>query len=289
LSRSGTHYSVVLIGAGRVGTAVALLLRKAGHRIVAVGFAGRDSTLRAAQLLNAPTCDSVSLPGSEVVLLGVPDHAIEAVSRQLAPQLAPGTFVVHFAGALGVEALEIVRDSDAVPGALHPVQSCPDVETALLRLPGSAWGVTCPSEESDRAERLVRDASGQPILVRNQDRAVWHAASATVANGTSALLAAGEAMLGAIGVSRPGEILGPLAAGTVANSVELGAASGLTGPVARGDLATVQSHLDALSERAPYLVERYRNAARLILSAADDGGRLAPETRRDVLRTLTAR
>ena len=96
-------------------------------------------------------------------------------------------------------------------------------------------------------------------------------------------------MLGVIGVSHPGEILGPLAAGTVANSVELGAASGLTGPVARGDLATVQSHLDALSERAPHLVERYRNAARLILSAADDGGRLAPETRRDVLRTLTAR
>jgi predicted short-subunit dehydrogenase-like oxidoreductase (DUF2520 family) len=272
-----------------VGTAVALLLRKAGHRIVAVGFAGRDSTLRAAQLLNAPTCDSISLPGSDVVLLGVPDHAIEAVSRQVAPQLDPGTFVVHFAGALGVEALEIVRDSDAVPGALHPVQSCPDVDTALLRLPGSAWGVTCPPEGSDRAERLVRDASGQPVPVRNQDRAVWHAASATVANGTSALLAAGEAMLGAIGVSHPGEILGPLAAGTVANSVELGAASGLTGPVARGDLATVQSHLDALSERAPYLVERYRNAARLILSAADDGGRLAPETRRDVLRTLTVR
>jgi predicted short-subunit dehydrogenase-like oxidoreductase (DUF2520 family) len=289
LSRSGIHYSVVLIGAGRVGTAVALLLREAGRRIAAVGLEGRDSTRRAARLLEVPTCDEASIPASDVVLLGVLDDAIEPVSRRLAPQLAPGTLVAHFSGALGLQALDAVRKSDAVPCALHPVQSCPDVETAMRRLPGSAWGVTCPPGARDRAERLVRDTGGHPVFVRNEDRAVWHAAAATVANGTSALIAAGEAMLGAIGVSDASDVLGPLASGTVANSVDLGAASGLTGPVARGDLSTIQRHLDALSERAPQLVDRYRDAARLILAAANDGGRLPPKTRRDLLRSLTKR
>jgi predicted short-subunit dehydrogenase-like oxidoreductase (DUF2520 family) len=94
-------------------------------------------------------------------------------------------------------------------------------------------------------------------------------------------------MLGAIDVPGPAGVLGPLAAGTVANSTELGrAAFAITGPVARGDVATIKKHINALRERSPHLLSRYRFAARLIIGAAQENGALDPEASRKVFDAL---
>lgn len=290
MSQSTSPTYVVLFGAGNVGTAVAILLRRSGYQIAGVGPLGRASTIRSAGLLGAEPCDPRQLPASDVVLLGVPDHQIEPASRAVAPHLADGTLVVHFAGALGTAPLDAVVASGGLPCALHPVQSCPSVDAALRRLPGSAWGVTCPPEARERAEQLVGDAGGHPIIVADGDRAIWHAAAATVANGCSALLATGEAMLAAIGVPKPQSVLGPLSVGTAANAIELdGAAAGLTGPVVRGDLATIERHIEALNVSAAGLVARYRAAALLTLEAAVGAGRLDPHKGEEVRALLERR
>jgi predicted short-subunit dehydrogenase-like oxidoreductase (DUF2520 family) len=273
-----------------VGTAVAVLLRGAGHRIVGVGPHNRASSARASRMLGADVYNADSVPEADVILLGVPDEAVAAVAEDLPDRLRDTTLVVHFSGALGLAPLGAVGSRGGVACALHPVQACPDVDTAVRRLPGSAWGVTCPPGARERAEWLVREAGGRPVAVAEADRAVWHAAAAVVANGTSALLAAGEAMLAAVGVSDPSGVLGPLAAGTVANARERGdAAATLTGPVARGDVDIVRRHLAALEKRLPALAARYRNAGLLALETARDAGRLSADSYAELLEALEAR
>ena len=266
---------IALVGAGRVGTAVALLLQQRGHEIVGVGSRNEDSRREAARRLGSPTCDLRSdLPRADLILIGASDVAIEEVARAIAPQVAPGTYVCHFAGSLGVEPLREVAGARHL--ATHPVQACPDVDTAVRRLPGSAWGVTAAGEDVAWAESLVaRDLEGTPVRVAERDRPIWHAASVTVSNGIAALLASGEAMLGSIGISDAGPVLDPLASGTVANAREGGGgAATLTGPVVRSESFVVERHLEELRRRDPSLADGYVSIAATIVRAAYTSGRL---------------
>ena len=259
----------MLVGPGSVGTAVARLLADAGHSIAGVGPPDRKSAPRSAELLGAPLVDLESPPAADVVLLGVPDGAIPELVARLAGVLRTGTIVCHFAGALGIDALRSLPD-EVGRAALHPVQACPDPATAIVRLPGSAWGITCSKELRSWAFALVeRDLRGQPVAVAEAARPLWHAASVTTANGIAALLAAAEAMLSAAKIADPIRVLGPLAAGAVANAREGGGGGAtLTGPVVRGEVDTVRAHLNAIARIAPELEPAYRAVSRSIIDSA---------------------
>ncbi|MEA2505528.1 MAG: hypothetical protein QOH48_146 [Actinomycetota bacterium] len=285
---------LVLIGAGRVGTAVALLLQQSGHRVVGVASRSSESAARGGRLLNAPVFDVSRLPAAETVLLGVPAGAIEDLGHRVAGQ---GGFdvVCHFAGSVGISPLQAATEAGMFAAAIHPVQSCPEVAAAVDRLPGSAWGVTASPEVARWAFDLItNDLHGLPVTVAEADRPVWHAAAVVTANGAAALMSLGEAMLAEIGIDHPQTVLGPLLAGTVSNAEGRGvgnaerprAAATLTGPFVRGEAATVRSHVEALRGRAPHLLEAYRLIAQTILLAAVDAGRLETEVAGVVRREL---
>ncbi len=270
-------FELCLVGAGKAGTAVALALSSAGHRVVAVASRTEASALAAAEYLGAPVAAADDLPPCDVVLLGVPDAAVASVAATVVPALRPGTVVWHLAGSLGIAALP---PGDLRRCALHPVQAFPSREVpALLR--GSSWGVTCDGAVREWARAVVtRDLGGNAVDVREEDRAVWHAAAVTAANGITALLSLAETILASIGIDRPERVLGPLAAGAVESSVARGATASLTGPAVRGEWDTVAAHVQALEVGAPELLEPYREATRLIFRAADRAGKVTPEERR---------
>ena len=278
--------SVTLVGAGRVGTAVARLLQQRGHRIVGVWSRTHESATRASDFLGARTFElEFGVPPCDLVLVGTSDDSIASVADRIAPALPEAVVVCHFAGSLGLGPLKSALEAGARGCALHPVQAVPDVATGVERLPGSAWGITCSPGMSGWARELVaRELRGAPVEVAEDARPVWHAASVTTSNGIAALIATGEAMLGSIGVGDPRAVLGPLAAGTVANAAERGGGPALTGPVVRGEGSTVKGHLEALGAAAPDLVRPYALASDLVLSAARRAGRVD----RDVERTIGA-
>lgn len=269
---------VFLAGAGRVGTAVAILLQRAGFEITGVASRSPSSARRAAEFLGAETFDlqSGELPGADIWLIGASDAAIASVAAHLAGRAQGGT-AVHLSGSLGPSVLRPLTDDGLGGAALHPVQACPDIETAVQRLPGSAWGVTTSEGLEEWAVALVSGPlGGLPRPVSEADRPVWHAASVLTSNGIAALLAFGGSLLAAIGQDGPEEILGPLAAGTVANAVAGGGGGPtLTGPVVRGEVATVERHLAALESLDPSLAATYGRVADLILGAARRAGRLS--------------
>src|SRR5688500_18330518 len=164
ISSSPERTRLVLVGAGRVGTGVASLLKAASHEVVGVVSRSESSAQAAAEHLGAPVVDRVeTLPPADLILIGTTESAIEEVARTVSLNVMPGTVVAHLAGTFGVAALRSVARNGARPAALHPVQAMPTLERALQRLPGSAWCVTCPDDLRGWAHGLIRhDLHGVP-------------------------------------------------------------------------------------------------------------------------------
>ena len=269
---------LMLVGAGRVGTAVTYLLQHAGYPVVGVASRSEVSARAAAVRLSAPVLSFADdgWPETDIVLLGVPDDAIAEVGRSVTARTRGPLVVVHLAGSLGTSPLRELTAVGHGVAALHPVQACPDVDTAIRRIPGSAWGVTCTTGLEEWAQAMVvDDLRGAPVAVPEEARPLWHAASVMTSNGIAALIAFGEELLMAAGIPSDAVVLGPLAAGTVQNAREGGGgAATLTGPIVRGDVGTIERHLDALGAASPMLKEHYRLVARVILAAARSEGRV---------------
>ncbi|MGH2808609.1 MAG: Rossmann-like and DUF2520 domain-containing protein [Actinomycetota bacterium] len=281
---------IALVGAGRVGVAVASLLRDAGHDIAGVASRSPSSAGQAAARLGTETLpfDGVGSIDADLVLIGVTDDAIEKTAIDIAPRVGPEALVAHFAGSLGPSALGPL----GVPPrgcALHPVQACPDVDTAIRRLPGSAWGVTAPEGPTHISIHalITDDLHGHPVDVDEAVRPLWHAAAVTTSNGIAALLATGESIMASIGIVSPETVLGPLAAGTVANAAEGGGGSAtLTGPVVRGEAATIARHLSALRAQSPELAKAYTDTVRMIAASAALTGRISEDIRAQIEEVL---
>jgi predicted short-subunit dehydrogenase-like oxidoreductase (DUF2520 family) len=253
--------TLALVGPGRAGTAVTAALAARGWRVVAV--AGRDpdsrSTVAAAERFGVPVVAVEDAPrGADLVIVATPDAAIEETARRLAPAVGPETLVIHLSGARGLDALAVVPGR---VGALHPLQTLPHPDTGVARLEGSWCAVAGDPAVQDLAVQLGL----RPVALDDGDRARYHAAACIASNHLVALLGQVERVSPV-----PFEALLPLIRATLDNVAALGASDALTGPVQRGDAATVRAHLDSLP---PDERETYRALARdaqRIAGRADD-------------------
>ncbi|HEV3474387.1 MAG TPA: Rossmann-like and DUF2520 domain-containing protein [Actinomycetota bacterium] len=274
---------VAVVGAGRVGTALAVLLSKAGHRMV--GVSGGEGTRKRAEtyLPGVPFLPAHRAASeAEVVVIGVPDDAIAAVCDDLASAgaLHDGQGVCHLSGAAPLLALGPARAAAARVFSMHPVQTFPDVDAGIERLPGSHVAVTAWEEEGFRmGESLARDAGGRPLRVNEEHKALYHAAAVFSSNWLVTVEAIAERLFREAGIEDPIAVMDPLIRGTVDNIVGLGPAAALTGPVVRGDAGTVRRNLEALASHAPDAVDAYVSLARASLDLAERAGRLIPGSR----------
>jgi predicted short-subunit dehydrogenase-like oxidoreductase (DUF2520 family) len=282
---------VSVVGAGRVATALAVLLRRAGHRVAAVS--GRAATRgRAAQHLpDVPFLElEDAAAAGQVVLIGVPDDLIESVVRRIAESggFWPGQWVAHLSGATPLAALDAAREAGGRRLSIHPLQSVPDVPAALARIPGSTVAITADDEEGFAlGERLAGDLGGEPFRLADESRAVYHAAAVFASNYLVAVSATAAALFGAAGVPNPVEAMVPLQRGTLENVERLGPAHALTGPALRGDAGTIERNLDAIREHAPEAIAAYVVMCRAALDLAVRSGRLSEERGEGVEEVLT--
>lgn len=281
---------VAVIGAGRVGTAMAVLLARARHRIRAV--AGGEATReRAARFLpGVPVLPAEEAArATEVVLIGTPDAAIEPVCTALARagSLGSGQAVAHLSGAMSLAALGAAEAAGATVLSIHPLQTCPNVEAAVARIPGAAIAVTARTTEGVRlGERLALDVGGRPFELEDGRKPVYHAAAVFASNYLVTLTALAAELEAVAGVPDPMAALEPLQHATLENVVTRGPEAALTGPAVRGDAVTVETNLRGLAEHAPWAVPAYVTLAELALRLAADAGRLAPEGRAAVEEVL---
>lgn len=281
--------SVGVVGAGRVGPALAAALRLAGHRPVAASGVSEASRRRAAALLpGVPLVDPPEvLARAELVLLTVPDDALPGLVAGLARTGAvqPGQLLVHCSGRHGIAVLDPATRAGALPLALHPVMTFTGTPVDVQRLAGCTFGVTAPAELRLAAEALVIEMGGEPEWIEEHARPLYHAALALGSNHLITLVAQAMDLLRAAGVAHPDRMLGPLLSAALDNALRSGDAA-LTGPVARGDAQTVAAHVAELRAHAPDALGGYLAMARATADRALDHGVLTPERAEALLGVL---
>lgn len=283
---------VAIVGAGVVGTAVGYLLKQSGYEIV--GVAGRSpATLeRARRYLGVRgTRDVTEAAGSgSIVLVGTGDDQIRTVCQEIAEHggFQASQTVLHFSGALTLDVLEPARQAGAAVASLHPVQTFADVDSAVELIPGSVFGVTSDKAALSVALELVKNLGGEAIEIAEEDRSLYHAAACMASNYLVTIGMSAAYLYSLTGASRETAFraLLPLMEGTLKNLASKKSAGALTGPIARGDLRTVQRHLKALKERAPELVELYIVLGRSTAEVACEKGTLSQQDRDRLLEIL---
>ncbi|MFC5723735.1 Rossmann-like and DUF2520 domain-containing protein [Streptomyces gamaensis] len=281
--------TVGVVGAGRVGPALAAALQLAGHRPVAASGVSDASVSRAAALLpGVPLVPPAEvLARAELVLLTVPDDVLPDLVSGLAETGAvrPGQILVHTSGRHGIAVLDPARRAGALPLALHPAMTFTGTPVDVQRLAGCSFGVTAPEELRLAAEALVIEMGGEPEWVEESARPLYHAALAIGANHLVTLVAQAMELLRMAGVEHPARQLGPLLGAALDNALRSGDAA-LTGPVARGDAGTVAAHIEQLRAHAPHAVASYVAMARTTADRALAHGLLKPELAEDLLGVL---
>jgi predicted short-subunit dehydrogenase-like oxidoreductase (DUF2520 family) len=269
--RRELHLRVFVLGAGKVGTALAHALRRSGA----------TATLRPARRVLPRTIDA------DVVVLAVRDRDLRPLAERLVGVVSRRSVVVHVAGALDATPLEPLRGACAGVAQMHPMISfasrrfAPALERGNVHVQGDAVAVR-------RARRLARLLGMTPRTVPGLDTVAYHAAAGLVANGAAALAAVGAQLLvvAGVGPSVGAKMLGPLLRSVAENVERLGFPEALTGPVRRGDAPGVEKHLATLRAKLPEAVALYVAAARAQLPLARAIGDAAPdrlEAVRDVL------
>lgn len=271
---------VAIIGVGRVGSALGVALARAGHHITAVSAVSEPSRARASRLF----ADAEVLPAdeaiarAELVLVAVPDDVLRPLVSGLADTHAwvPGQLVAHTCGAHGIGVLDSAAARGVLAMALHPVMTFAGRPEDVDRLAGATFGVTALEELRPVAETLVVEMGGEPVWVPERARALYHAALSVGANHLVTLVNDSLMMLSGAGVGEPARLLAPLLSAALDNVLRLGDAA-LTGPVARGDVATVGAHVEVIARQAPDALAAYRAMARRSAERAAAAGRLGEE------------
>jgi predicted short-subunit dehydrogenase-like oxidoreductase (DUF2520 family) len=191
------------------------------------------------------------------VLLCVPDAAIAEVAAGIGRSGAAPRLIGHSSGATTLDPLNA---AEAVEGcfSLHPLQTLPDGEADLSGAPAAVAGSNQSALEF--ADELARSLGLKPFVIDEGDRALYHAAASMASNFLVTLEQNAAVLLAESGVSEPREVLAPLVRRTLENWIHKGPEA-LTGPIARGDAATVERHREAIAGARPDLVAFYDELA----------------------------
>jgi predicted short-subunit dehydrogenase-like oxidoreductase (DUF2520 family) len=282
--------TVAIIGAGRVGSSIGFLLRKAGYSVTAVAARSMASAEKAANFIGAgePGTDVVKASShADFVFITTPDGAVKDVCDRIASggRLKPGSLVVHMSGAHSLDLLDGTRTTGAYRAVLHPLQSVASREQGIKTLPGSYFRIEADPEAQTGARDIVAALGGiefkLPKWSPDKDStALYHAGAVAVSNYFVALIDYGLKFYEALGADKQMALKAvlPLIRGTLYNIETLGVPDALTGPILRGDIQTVRDHLEAMRKRTPELMKLYRDLARHTVSMARELGSITKDT-----------
>jgi len=241
--------TVRIIGPGRTGLSFARAFGVIG--IDVAGVLGREDDVSEAAM------------GVDVLLLTVPDRSVAGVAAAVTP--VASTAVVHCSGALG---LDVLAPHERV-ASLHPLATLPDPVIGAVRLRTGGYFVVAGDQ---LATDLALALGGHPLVIPADQRAGYHAAACIASNHLVALF--GQVQRVAARAGLPLEAFLPLARGALDDVGLLGPKGALTGPAARGDVATIEQHRQVLD---PAELEGYDAGVDLARRLAATAGALAGE------------
>jgi len=280
--------NIGFIGAGTVGTALAVRLNGKGYPVVAVASRTKASAQRLAEAVSG--C-RVYDEGQEVadnaqlVFITTPDDAIAKVAAEL--QWYPDQSVVHCSGADSTDILASARECGADVGGFHPLQTFASVAHAIENIPGSTFAIEADEPLLATLKQMATALEGSWVRLGAGDKVLYHAAAVIACNYFVTLVKLATDLWQSFGVppQQATRALIPLLRGTLHNIDNVGLPHCLTGPIARGDLGTIEKHIFALEQAAPQILTTYRELGLQTIPIALAKGKI-DERRAKELRTL---
>ena len=241
--------SIAIIGAGRLGTALARRLSDAGYKVSKLNSRGR---LRVSQLR------------TDVIWFCVPDVEIAAVARTFSKLEWEGKFAFHSSGVLTSDVLAPLRRAGASVASVHPLMTF--VKGSVPWLAGVPFAIEGDPSAVRVARAIVLNLGGRPVGISKRDKVAYHTFATMICPLLVSLLAASEKAAALARIPRPEarRRMLPIIRQTVRNYEKLGAAGAFSGPVVRGDTATIRAHLTVLT-RVPVAKRVYAGLAQAAL------------------------
>lgn len=248
---------ISIIGAGRLGGALAIALSKKGGEIENLAGRTLEKAERIAGLIEPPPqiilADDFSDIVSDVILITTQDSEIESVVRRLTEKLSHQPFVFHTSGALSSEILKNLKDIGCRIGSLHPLVSVSDSVLGAEKFAGAYFCVEGDAEAVTVGGEIVRTLGGNAFSIETKFKTLYHASAVTACGHLIALIDTAVEMLTKCGLNEKDaqKVLLPLIKSTVENLETQSTAQSLTGTFARADVSTFEKHLETLWENVP--------------------------------------
>lgn len=287
---------LAIIGAGRTGTALGLLLSRSGWNVSAVASRRPAHARRLARRCHAglaTTRPEEAARHCEVVLIAVPDRDIAEVARRLA--LAPPApfrrIALHTSGATGLRALAPLARRGWSVGRFHPLTAFRGGPPRLSDLRGTTFGVGGDSRALGVGRSLATSLGGLALHVPERHRTRYHLAACLASNYVVTLAAEAARLLEGAGLPRRRALLClmPLMKATLGNLDAVGVPRALTGPVSRADLETLAGHAELLAREAPSLARLHRDLVRRTARLALEAGYIDEAGARRIGRSVRTR
>ena len=286
-SASNTPPRLNIIGAGKLGRTLARLFSDAGLvKIGAIYNRKIESSQSAQTFIGAGRVishiDELSQQPAELWMIATPDDAIRRCAEQLATLKNMdwnGTTTFHSSGLKTALELAPLQNLGSSIASAHPAHSFASPQRSLTNFAATV----CTLEGDDKAitvlDGLFSGIGGQTTRLQPEAKALYHAATVMASNYLVALIGASETLLEKAGIedALACAILSPLMRQSLENGLTEGAAKALTGPIARGDIETLQAHLKAITQTAPDLSSTYTIMGRQALKLAQQNDNLNKE------------
>lgn len=253
---------ISIIGAGRVGQALALRAREAGFEIVDIVCRSRRSANRAAKFIGAGKAQTASrarLADADLFLISTPDDKIHEAVELVRRSEVKSTVALHTSGALSSDVLKPLAENGFAVGSCHPLQSFESPERGVALLDKTYFCIEGNTKAVRVARRFVKAIGARDFEIKTEMKSLYHAAAVMSSGGITALLSVNLGLLMKCGLSeaKARQVLLPLVEGTLANIRAVGTTEALTGPVRRGDGGTVERNLKALVAADAKAMELY--------------------------------
>ena len=254
--------SVSIVGPGRLGQALAIALRLSGYPILAFVARRPAEARKAVRTFNRSGEPALTLgldqlaqlPATGLVLITTPDDAIAETAQRLAATetgKAGRRTVLHTSGALASDVLSPLAKCGFHTGSLHPLVSVSEPGRGAKALRGAFYCLEGDKAALRTARSIVKDLEGKSFSIRSENKTLYHAAAVMASPHLVALFDLAAEMLAACGISKKSarQVLLPLVESTVNNLMVMNPEQALTGTFARGDIATVRRHIDAMCRK----------------------------------------
>ncbi len=278
-----------IVGVGKVGTALGHAFQAKGLDVAAVSDHDQ-AALAAAKSYLGEQCRYLSdneevVRLSDVIAITTQDREIKAVAAEITGRAIDlrGKIFFHTSGAHSARELSPLETRGALLGALHPLQTFPDVVSGIEALPATFIFIEGEDSALPTLRHLAETVGYRAVQIEGKDKTLYHLCAVFVCNLLCALLYGAEKIMHRIGITI--EPFYPIIRATLRNIEKKGPLASLTGPVVRGDAVTVRSHIRAMEDMGLH-EEIYRKLSIVALEMAKERGTLTPEQEAELRRVL---